>query len=61
MLFRSEQIVLSLEYDPSPISGGVPETARPEVVDAAKTRIAALNNSSDHIKMIDEAAARFSL
>jgi cyclohexyl-isocyanide hydratase len=57
----AEQIVLSLEYDPSPISGGVPETARTEVVDAAKTRIAALNHSNDYIKMIDEAAARFSL
>ena len=55
----AEQIVLSLEYDPAPISGGVPETARPEVVHAAENRIATLNKSAGHIIMIDEAAARF--
>ena len=55
----AEQIVLSLEYDPAPISGGVPETALPAVVDAAKTRIRTLNDSKGHINMIDEAAARF--
>ena len=50
-----------MEYDPAPISGGVPETARPEVVDAAENRIATLNKSAGHINMIDEAAARFLL
>ena len=54
----AEQIVLSIEYDPAPISGGVPETARTEVFDMAKNRIATINKSGGHINMIDAAASK---
>jgi cyclohexyl-isocyanide hydratase len=54
----AEQIVLSLEYDPAPISGGVPETARSQVVDAAKTRVEMINKSRNYTRMIDQAATR---
>ena len=56
----AEQIILGIEYDPQPISGGVPETARPETVDRAKNRIANLNKAGDFISMIDEAAYKLS-
>lgn len=56
----AEQIILGIEYDPQPISGGVPETARPETVDRAKNRIADLNKAGDFISMIDEAAYKLS-
>ncbi len=54
----AEQITLSLEYDPKPISGGVPETAKAETIGRAKNRISILNEAGEHIKMIDEAASK---
>ncbi|MDC1311318.1 DJ-1/PfpI family protein [Burkholderiales bacterium] len=57
----AEQIALSIEYDPSHVSGGTPETARAEIVDSVKGRITNLNKSEGYIHMIDYAARNFSL
>lgn len=53
----AEQIVLSLEYDPAPISGGLPETARPEILDKAQRRMSTRSAKEDRVATIDKAAA----
>ncbi|MAH84097.1 MAG: hypothetical protein CBB68_07100 [Rhodospirillaceae bacterium TMED8] len=57
----AEQIILSIEYDPAPSAGGLPETARTEIVDLARNRIFELNMAGGHLEMIDEAALKFSV
>lgn len=53
----AEQILLSLEYDPAPLAGGVPEAARPEILDKVQRRISKRNGEGDRIARINEAAA----
>ena len=39
----AEAFQLGIEYDPEPLSGGVPETARPEIVERVRSVFAARN------------------
>lgn len=53
----AESIQLALEYDPAPIGGGTPETARPEIV-AAVRAIMARRGLGDRQATIEKIAAR---
>jgi len=52
----AEAIQLGLEYDPAPISGGVPETARPEIL--AQVNQFNASKVSERRALIDEIAAK---
>ncbi len=54
----AEAIQLGLEYDPAPISGGVPETARPEIL--AQVNQFNAGKVSERRTLIDEIAAKHS-
>ncbi|MCF6329559.1 MAG: DJ-1/PfpI family protein [Henriciella sp.] len=54
----AEAIQLGLEYDPAPISGGVPETARPETL--AQVSQFNAGKVSERRALIDEIAAKYS-
>jgi len=51
----AEAFQLGIEYDPEPIAGGVPETARPEILEIVKTRVS--TTSRERIATITEVAA----
>lgn len=51
----TEAIQLALEYDPAPLSGGTPATARPEIIERVKAITAA--RMGDRQARIDAAAA----
>ena len=55
----AESIQLTLEYDPAPIGGGTPETARPEIV-AAVRRVMTGRGLNDRQAEIERIAARAS-
>lgn len=46
---------LGMEYDPEPQTGGVPETARPEILERVRSVMSAKHN--DRVEKISEAAA----
>lgn len=51
----AEALLLGIEYDPAPISGGVPETARPEIVELVQANSALRH--TDRQAVIARAAA----
>lgn len=51
----AEALQLSLEYDPEPISGGTPETARPEIYSQVSDLLAP--RLKEHHTMIDDLLA----
>ncbi len=53
----AEAVQLGLEYDPAPISGGVPATARPEILAQVKQFNA--SKISDRRALIDKIAAKY--
>lgn len=53
----AEALQLGIEYDPEPLSGGVPETARPEIVEQLSTMM--LTRHQGRFEQIDKAAAAF--
>jgi cyclohexyl-isocyanide hydratase len=52
----AESVQLALEYDPAPIGGGTPETARPEIV-AAVRRVMAGRGLDDRLAAVERIAA----
>lgn len=52
----AEMIQLGLEYDPAPLGGGTPETARPEILARTEAAMAA-HGMADRIAEIDRIAA----
>ncbi|MEM7662080.1 MAG: DJ-1/PfpI family protein [Pseudomonadota bacterium] len=55
----AEAFQLGIEYDPEPFSGGVPETARAEIVEMVKANAAA--SHADRLAAIDASAAAMKL
>lgn len=53
----AEALILGLEYDPTPISGGTPTTARPEIVEQLNDMMVA--RMSDRFVAIDDIAKGF--
>ena len=53
----AEAFQLGIEYDPAPLSGGVPETARPEVVDLVRSMMEERN--AERAETITRIAAQF--
>ncbi|MEO0981893.1 MAG: DJ-1/PfpI family protein [Pseudomonadota bacterium] len=53
----AEAFQLGIEYDPEPLSGGVPETARPEILELVKANMAARH--ADRVEAIEKARAAF--
>lgn len=54
----AEIIQLALEYDPAPLAGGTPETARPEILAAATTAMQARGRMDERRAEIADIAAR---
>jgi cyclohexyl-isocyanide hydratase len=52
----AEAFQLGIEYDPEPLAGGVPETARPEILELVKSTI--YSSQLERTASIDAASAR---
>jgi cyclohexyl-isocyanide hydratase len=53
----AEAFQLGIEYDPEPLAGGVPETARPEILELVKSRMS--ESQVDRVASITSAAGRY--
>lgn len=54
----AERIQLALEYDPAPLGGGTPETARPEILESTRQAMTA-NGMEDRLAEVDRIAEAY--